>query len=193
MIEVLVTMFILAVGLLGVAYLQFVGSLTNSEALSRSQSVLVAQQLSERLRVNAMFSPIGDGLVVHNDYFDSDLYNFTGMLCNSGKLPYECYCLEVPAGIANCIDNACSAAEIAEFDAYEASCSAVAANPEIEIDLACADNDTTDIHACSVGSKVAITLRWPVENWQNIDRTLNATCNQGKTTPHDCVSVDLTL
>ena len=38
MIEVLVTLFIVSVGLLGVAYLQIVGSFTNSEALSRSQS-----------------------------------------------------------------------------------------------------------------------------------------------------------
>ena len=45
MVEVMVTLFILSIGLLGVAYLQFVGSYTNSEALSRSQSVLVAQQL----------------------------------------------------------------------------------------------------------------------------------------------------
>jgi type IV pilus assembly protein PilV len=193
MIEVLVTLFILSVGLLGVAYLQFVGSFTNSEALSRSQSVLVAQQLSERLRVNAIFSPIGDGLVVHNDYFDSDLYNFTGFSCGAGKFPHECHCLTLPATIPHCNTNECSGAEMAAFDAYQASCAAVAANPDIDISLTCADNDTTDVHTCSVGSKLAITLTWPVENWQNINRTLNPNCNLGKTTPHDCVFVELTL
>jgi type IV pilus assembly protein PilV len=165
MIEVLVTLFILSVGLLGVAYLQFVGSFTNSEALSRSQSVLVAQQLSERLRASAVFSPQGKGLVVHNDYFDEDLYNFSSMTCATG-LPHACYCLERPASIPNCNDNVCIAAQLAVFDAYEVSCSAVAANPDIEISLSCE---------------------------LDIERTLNADCNIGETQPHDCVSVDVTL
>tara|TARA_R110000751_G_scaffold15290_5_gene49595 strand:+ start:180789 stop:181433 length:645 start_codon:yes stop_codon:yes gene_type:complete len=193
MIEVLVTLFILSVGLLGVAYLQFVGSFTNSEALSRSQSVLVAQQLTERLRASAVFSPLGKGLVVHNDYFDEDLYNFSGMTCASG-LPHACYCLERPVSIPNCNDNVCTAAQLAIFDGYEVSCAAVAANPEIEISLTCElDNNAADADACSVGSKHIVILSWPVENWQNIDRTLNADCNVDETLPHDCVSVDVTL
>lgn len=193
MIEVLVTLFILSVGLLGVAYLQFVGSFTNSEALSRSQSVLVAQQLTERLRASAVFSPLGKGLVVHNDYFDEDLYNFSGMNCATSQ-PHACFCLERPASIPNCNDNVCTAAETAIFDGYEVSCSAVAANPEIEIKLTCElDNNAADADACSVGSKHIVILSWPVENWQNIERTLNADCNVDETIPHDCVSVDVTL
>jgi type IV pilus assembly protein PilV len=193
MIEVLVTLFILSIGLLGVAYLQFVGSFTSSEALSRSQSVLVAQQLTERLRASAVFSPLGKGLVVHNHYFDQDLYNFSGMTCASG-LPHACYCLERPVSVPNCNDNVCTAAQLAAFDAYEVSCSAVAANPDIGISLTCAeDNDLADTDTCSVGSKHTVILSWPVENWQNIERTLNADCNVGETLPHDCVSVDVTL
>ncbi len=193
MIEVLVTLFILSVGLLGVAYLQFVGSFTNSEALSRSQSVLVAQQLTERLRASAVFSPLGKGLVVHNDYFDENLYNFSGMTCVAG-LPHTCYCLERPNTIPNCNDNVCTAAQLAVSDAYEVSCSAVAANPEIEISLSCElDNNAADTDFCSVGSRHVVILSWPVENWQNINRTLNADCNVDEALPHDCVSVDVTL
>jgi type IV pilus assembly protein PilV len=193
MIEVLVTLFILSVGLLGVAYLQFVGSFTNSEALSRSQSVLVAQQLTERLRASAVFSPVGKGLVVHNDYFDKDLYNFSGMTCTTG-LPHTCHCLERPTSKPDCNNNVCDASQLAAFDAYEVSCSAVAANPEIEISLSCElDNNVIDTDLCSVGSKHIVTLSWPVQNWQNIERTLNADCNVDETLPHDCVSVDVTL
>jgi type IV pilus assembly protein PilV len=193
MIEVLVTLFILSVGLLGVAYLQFVGSFTNSEALNRSQSVLVAQQLTERLRASAVFSPLGKGLVVHNSYFDEGLYNFSGMTCGSG-LPHVCYCLEHPISVPNCNDNICTAAQLAAFDAYEISCAAVAANPEIEISLSCElDNNAADTDTCSVGSKHIVTLSWPVENWQNIERTLNADCNVSETLPHDCVSMGVTL
>ena len=193
MIEVMVTLFILSIGLLGVAYLQFVGSYTNLEALSRSQSVLVAQQLSERLRVSAVFSSLGNGLVVDNDYFDQTLYNFSGMTCASGSLPHQCYCLTRPNSIPDCHNNSCSAAEVAKFDSYEVSCSAVSANPDIEVNLSCKDNNLVDAQACSVGSKHIITLSWPVEDWRGITRTLNANCNIGKTTPHDCVSVEVTL
>lgn len=193
MVEVMVTLFILSIGLLGVAYLQFVGSYTNSEALSRSQSVLVAQQFSERLRVSAVFSPIGNGLVVDNDYFDPDLYDFSELTCAGGSLPHECYCLARPASIPDCSGNSCTATEIAKLDAYEVSCSAVLANPDIEINLSCEDNDLVDAQACSVGSKHIITLTWPVEDWRGISRTLNALCNIDKTTPHDCVSLEVTL
>ena len=193
MIEILVTLFILSVGLLGVAYLQFVGSFTNSESLSRSQSVLVAQQFSERLRANAVFSVQGDGLVVDNAYFDATRYNFANLSCVTAALPYQCYCLSRPVTIPDCNNGVCTSAEMATADAYEISCAAVGANPDIEISLTCEDNNLADAQACSVGSKHIVTLSWPVENWQNINRTLNARCNLGRTSPYDCVSVDITL
>lgn len=193
MIEILVTLFILSIGLLGVVYLQFVGSFTNSESLNRSQSVLVAQQMSERLRASATFSATGDGLVVDNEYFDTNNYNFQNLSCSGGAQPYVCFCQTRPATIPNCNDNICSGAELAQFDAYELSCAAVITNPDVSIALTCEDNDATDTQSCSVGSKHIVTLSWPVENWQNINRTLNAKCNVAQTSPHDCVSVDITL
>ena len=113
MIEVLVTLFILSVGLLGVASLQFVGSFSNADALNRSQSVMIAQQFSERLRANAAMSQVGDGLVVDNDYFDEDLYNFENLTCVGGGQPYPCFCLAHPVGVPDCKNNNCSAPEIA--------------------------------------------------------------------------------
>ncbi|MDP5031474.1 MAG: pilus assembly protein PilV [Paraglaciecola sp.] len=193
MIEILVTLFILSVGLLGVVYLQFVGSFTNSESLNRSQSVLVAQQMSERLRASATFSIRGDGLVVDNEYFDPDNYNFQTLTCSGSEQAYECFCKSRPSVIPNCNDNICSASDLAKFDAYELSCAAVITNPDVTISLDCEDNDLMDLQSCSVGSKHIVTLKWPVENWQNINRTLNAKCMVGETSPHDCVSVDVTL
>lgn len=193
MIEILVTLFILSVGLLGVVYLQFVGSFTNSESLNRSQSVLVAQQMSERLRASATFSITGDGLVVDNEYFDNNIYNFSNLTCSGGGQPYNCFCKNRPATIPNCNDNICSTAELAQFDGYELSCAAVITNPDVTISLSCEDNDAADTQSCSVGSKHIVTISWPVENWQNIDRTLNAKCNVNMDSPHDCVSLDITL
>ncbi|WJG08483.1 type IV pilus modification protein PilV [Aliiglaciecola sp. LCG003] len=193
MIEVLVTLFILSVGLLGVASLQFVSSFSNSDALNRSQSVMVAQQLSERLRASARMSLVGDGLVVDQNYFDADIYNFNNLSCNSSALPYACFCLVQPADIPDCSGSQCSAAEFAIYDAYEASCSAVGSNPSVEIQVNCEDNDLFDTEQCSSGSRVNIMLRWPVENRQNIERALNDSCNEGKSEPHDCVRLDVVL
>lgn len=195
MIEVLVTLFILSIGLLGVASLQFVSSFSNSDALSRSQSVMVAQQLSERLRASAYMAPNGEGMVVDNAYFMASHYNFSGNTCSNGSsLPYACYCETHLASVPNCRTGTCTAAQIAAFDAYETSCSAVASNPSVSIALTCMqDIDLTDALACSPGSKHLILLRWPVESWQNNRRVLNADCNVGKSTPHDCVRLEITL
>jgi type IV pilus assembly protein PilV len=193
MIEVLVTLFILSVGLLGVASLQFIGSFANADALSRTQSVLVAQQMSERLRASALTSTVGDGMVVHNNYFDSDLYNFETLSCVSGTQPYDCFCQQHPAAVPNCQDNSCSAAQFAAFDAYEMSCAAVNTNPNITLELSCADNNLGDIDVCSVGSRHRIILAWPVESWQGNTRALNPECNANRVGEHDCVIVEVTL
>ena len=193
MIEVLITLFILSIGLLGVAYLQFVASFTNAEALSRSQSLMVAVQLSERLRANAVNSVTGDGYVVHNAYFDPQLYNFSNLSCGTSDSPYNCFCLALPAAIPDCRSNICSAGQFAVFDAYEVSCSAAASGASIDLALSCDDNNLSDPDSCSVGSRHSIILAWPVENWQNIDRTLNTRCNVGRSEPHDCVISDVIL
>ncbi|MDM7859740.1 type IV pilus modification protein PilV [Alteromonas sp. ASW11-36] len=193
MIEVLVTLFILSVGLLGVASLQFIGSFSNADALSRTQAVLVAQQMSERLRASAVSSTQGDGVVVNNDYFDANLYNFTNLSCNSGAQPYDCFCQAHPATIPNCSQNSCTAAEFAAFDAYEMSCAAVNTNPLIELELTCVDNNALDTDACSVGSRHRIILAWPVEQWQGNSRALNTDCLVGRSGDHDCVILEVTL
>ena len=46
LIEILITLFILAVGLLGVAALQFTGSFANKDAISRTQAEMVAAQVA---------------------------------------------------------------------------------------------------------------------------------------------------
>lgn len=193
MIEVLVTLFILSIGILGVASLQFVSSFSNADALNRSQSVMVAQQISERLRASATMSLIGDGLVVNADYFNQNLYNFNNLSCPSSASKHACFCLAQPAGIPDCNGGQCSAQQFASYDAYQASCSAVSSNPGVKLAVTCDDNNNLDTEGCSTGSRVSIILSWPVENWQNIDRVLNAQCNDGETEPHDCVRLDVVL
>ncbi|MDO6694029.1 type IV pilus modification protein PilV [Aliiglaciecola sp. 3_MG-2023] len=192
MIEVLVTLFILSIGILGVASLQFISSFSNSDALNRSQSVMVAQQLSERLRASARMSLIGDGLVVDEKYFDNDIYNFDNLACASTASEYNCFCLSKPADIPDCAGGQCSAAEFAVYDGYEVSCSAVSSNPTVTLSVSCDDNNAVDGELCSTGSRVSIVLSWPIENWKNIDRTLNEEC-LSEDEPRDCVKLDVLL
>ncbi|WP_166425091.1 pilus assembly protein PilV [Paraglaciecola sp. 20A4] len=193
MVEILVTLFILSVGLLGVASLQFVSAFSNADALHRSQAVQVVQQFSERLRAVAAPSLNGTGLVVDNQYFIDDVYNFATLTCDSGALPHACFCLAMPASIPNCQQNQCTATQFALFDGYEVSCAVTSAAPNLSISLTCDDNNLLDGDSCSAGSRQQIMVAWPVVNWQNQQRVLNTECNANKDTPHDCVTLDLTL
>ena len=193
MIEVLVTLFILTVGLLGVASLQFVGTFSNADALNRSQAVMVAQQISERLRANAAVSQVGTGMVVDNHYFDASLYNFDNLTCGSSSSQFACHCLALPSAIADCRSQTCTSAQLAEFDAYEMSCAIASSNPNTRLSVTCADNNLLDADSCSAGSRHSIVLTWPVESWQNHERVLNPKCHASELEPHDCVVLDITL
>jgi type IV pilus assembly protein PilV len=193
MVEILVTLFILALGLLGVASLQFVSAFSNADALNRSQAVMVAQQLSERLRANATMSPLGTGMVVDNTYLDANQYNFNNLSCSGDGLPHACFCQSLPPSITDCATHSCYASQFASYDAHQLSCAAVANNPDTQIRLTCTDTNTTDIHSCSAGSRYQILLRWPVQSWQNHQRILNSECNTEEEDPHDCVVLEVTL
>jgi type IV pilus assembly protein PilV len=194
MIEVLVTLFILSIGLLGVASLQFVGSFSNADALNRTQAVFVAQQFSERLTANAMSSDVTDGFVVDNNYFDDQIYNFDNLTCSlTDASPHECHCKEHPAAIANCQTGHCNAAELAEFDGYQMSCAAARNNPNAQISLTCTDKDLGDTDLCTAGSIHEVIVSWPVRNWQGNERVLNSACNSTPTDSNDCVVVEVAL
>lgn len=83
MIEILVTLVILSIGLLGVATLQLVASFNNADVLSRSQAVLVAEQVSERMRVSAFSASDADGKIIDDGYVNSNFYNFANLSCAS--------------------------------------------------------------------------------------------------------------
>jgi len=194
MVEVLVTLFILSIGLLGVASLQFVGSFSNADALNRTQAVFVAQQFSERLTANAMPSDVADGFVVDNAYFDEDIYNFNNLTCSTTDAsPYDCYCKAHPSAVANCQAGDCDAAQLAEFDGYQMSCAAVRSNPNAQISLTCADKNLGDTDLCTAGSIHEVIVSWPVRSWQSSERVLNTACNKTAADSNDCVVIEVAL
>lgn len=194
MIEVLVTLVILAVGLLGVASLQFVGSFNNKEALARTQAVMLAQQMSERLRASIVPSLVTDGFVVNNNYFDPDIYNFGNLSCSSGTSDYACFCNVIPAAIVDCQSNECSADDIAIFDAYQMTCSAVSQNPNVEIEVSCVnDSNPGDTDLCTAGSIHSILVKWPMKSWGDQYKKANERCNTSSSAEYDCVALEVAL
>ncbi|WP_395340935.1 type IV pilus modification protein PilV [Ningiella sp. W23] len=192
MIEVLITLFILSIGLLGVASMQFVGSFSNKDALARTQAVMVAQQFSERLRASVVPSDTSDGFIVDNEYYDPSNYNFAGMSCPSGDI-FACHCESIPASVPDCETNQCDADEVAQFDAYQMSCATVQSNPFSRIELQCNDQILGDADLCSAGSIQSIVVTWPSSAWQDNDRVKNAECNPGDSDDNDCVIVQVAL
>jgi type IV pilus assembly protein PilV len=193
LIEILVTLFILAVGLLGVAALQFTGSFANRDAISRTQSEFVAAEVAERLRIAARSATAGDGMVVNNRYFNAENYNFSGLTCNSSTNVYDCFCLTRPAVIPNCETALCDEENMAKYDGWALSCAAVQTNPHTELSVTCKDNDITDIYDCSAGSRVDVLLRWPVSSSGNKIYALNTRCNPSEGDSYACVFKDITL
>ncbi len=193
MLEVLITLFILSVGLLGVASMQFIGSFSNKEALVRTQAVLVAQQMTERLRASVVPSVVTDGFVADNAYFNPINYNFNNLSCGSDQSDFDCFCNEIPAAIPNCLDGECSAAQFAIFDAYKMSCAAEVASPEAELSVACTDKEPADADTCTAGSIHKIMVKWPAPSWQGLDRTANGNCNAAGSQEFDCVVIEVTL
>jgi type IV pilus assembly protein PilV len=191
MIEVLITLFILSIGLLGVASMQFVGSFSNKDGLARTQAVMVAQQMSERLRASVVPSQFSDGFVVNNEYFDAANYNFAGATCTGN--PYQCNCLTIPATVPNCQTNDCTANQVAQFDAYQMSCAAVESNPNATLAVECDDKILGDADTCSAGSIHTIRVNWPSAGWQDGNRVANQNCNATAQSSEDCVILRVAL
>jgi type IV pilus assembly protein PilV len=193
LIEILITLFILAVGLLGVAALQFTGSFANKDAISRTQAELVASQVAERLRAAARPATVGNGMVANNAYFNDDSYNFSTLSCKDSGQPYESCCLTRPANIPNCESNTCSELQMAQYDGWSLSCSAVQTNPQTKVAVSCDDNNGADIYSCSTGSRIEVMLTWPVASSSTRQYTKNTRCNPDTDDSNACVVKDITL
>ena len=167
LIEILVTLVILSFGLLGVATLQLIASFNNVEALSRSQAVLVAEQVAERLRVSSVITQHVGGKVIDDAYVDAHIYNFGNLSCGSDATEYECFCQSFPATLSNCHINPCNPSQLAAFDAYQLSCASIHHHPNMNLEVTCNDSNNSDSTACSARSRYTIMLSWPVPHWQH--------------------------
>lgn len=193
LVEILVSLFVLSVGLLGVASLQFTGTFNNVQASSRSQAELVARYVSEQLVSLAEPATADDGWEVDDAFFNAEYFNFTLLNCTGSSNLYQCHCLSLPASIPNCRDNECSSTEIAEFSGWEASCQAVRSNPGMRISVACDDRVTGDAKSCSSGSLISIAVSWPQKNNQQATINTDNRCAYDSDDNRACVVKEMTL
>lgn len=165
LIEVLVTMLVVSIGLMGLASLQATSIKESLGTSQRSMGIWMADELAARMRANS--EGLGSG------YTTAGANNG---LCNNGPGKM---CSDNHQGDAS--DN-CTANEMATYDVWEVVCGPaidgdIMSGPNDSINITnyniqCADSDTTDGTPCSPGSNFTITLEWSSKAIQD------ATANQ---------------
>jgi type IV pilus assembly protein PilV len=156
LIEVLVTIVVVSIGLLGLAGLQINGLRANVSSEARSKATLLANDIIERMRAN----PQG---IDDNRYaaIDTTLIN-----CNNNPNPF---CSSSSAGAPA----ACDTDQMAAFDAWVWACGMPPAGGALRggitnrltngtASVTCNDNNTAagDPDPCSPGSTHTVSVSW---------------------------------
>lgn len=157
MIEVLITIIVVSIGLLGLAGLQISGLRANMSSEDRSKATLLANDIAERMRAN----PLG---VDTNQYAN---INSADADCTEAPSPF---CSNNAGGVSLVSEtNGCSPANMAAFDAWVWACGMPVAegvqrggviNQLVNGTATVTCNDAT----CVPGSAYTVTVNWDVLN-----------------------------
>jgi type IV pilus assembly protein PilV len=209
LIEILISLFVISIGMLGLVGLQFTVSTSNQDAYVKSQATIIAESLADRIRINRQYQnrdddsiPVRDG--TDNAYTTLSNYNFRNLSTCTGT-EFECFCETVPSAVVTCRDESgtdatlCTADQMALFDAYETSCMAAAVMDDMEVGVV-AMSAAPDASGDVVPPSLILTVyvAWPATIWKNLDRAQNQSCVdimefQGIDGDYECVQMDLIL
>lgn len=136
MIEVLISLLIFMLGIVGVSSMQGQSIQATNDSLQRSQAVWMAHEMMERMKVN----PAG---------LESGRYQSTSAAASANV---NSYC----AGGApkRCIGSSCSVDEMAEYDVHDLMCQ------NGEIILKALTVTCTGVANCGAGADVEVNVRW---------------------------------
>lgn len=85
--EVLIALLVLAIGLLGLAALQTIGIKLNQESYLRSQAVLIAYDIIDRIRANPVAKTAGSyNSIATTDTFTAPACTGAGANCTTGDI-----------------------------------------------------------------------------------------------------------
>lgn len=152
LIEIMITVFVLSVGILGIAAVQALGVRYNYDSYVRSQAVSFANELAERMRANIAGVNVGN--------YAAAAFNPAGcpnpQSANTPVAPAPAQICESPT--------ICTPAQLANYDVYRTACGYGAANaeaggvqdllPQSSISVIC------NAAPCVAGSTHTITVAW---------------------------------
>lgn len=157
MVEVLVTMLIVSVGLLGLAALQVTSLRAGNSTTFRTQATLLANELAERMHANPT-------AVANNAFMAVDFA--VDVNCAAPPAPY---CEDSYNGVV-VPGSPCSSAQLAAFDLNVWYCGYMSGGarafgvvnqlPSPTATIACLDNDPADGNPCTAGSPHLIAVSW---------------------------------
>lgn len=162
LIEVLVTVVISAVGLLGIAVLQLTALKGVVDSSQRMTAAAIVSDIADRLRANPAGRQANEYAAAFAVYSE----------CDADTPPPDNICSDYfSQGAKSKVESlACNGAELALFDAWELSCGHVNQDSNLSspvdflvtptITVSCSDSDVGDAHTCSDHSNHEITISW---------------------------------
>ncbi len=133
----MVSLVIVAIGLLGLAAMHLQSMQGNNGALLRTQASFIANDIATRMRINKIA-------------MDNNLYaaaNYNGA-CAAQARP-------------DCTTASCSSNQIAQLDIADFICAIENDLPNANnTNITCADIDLTDANPCSTGSPHTVSISW---------------------------------
>lgn len=150
MIEVLITVLVVAIGMLGMAALQMKTLTSTQESYARSQAVAWLSDATSRIMANREFFADDPG----SFYTEPKAPGEFSQWCEVTGVPYEAK--------NNCDTGSCSGKELAQAD-IDAICMSLNSSgiQGAQVGAACNDRDIGDTDACSSGSKLTLYAAWP--------------------------------
>ena len=150
LIEVLITILVIAIGMLGMAALQMKTLTSTQESYARSQAVAWLSDASSRIMANREFFADDPGSYYTGEKASGDINQW----CEVGATPYE--------EKNTCNSGSCSGEQLAQAD-IDAICMSMSSSgiQGAQAGITCNDRDPGDGDACSAGSKLTLYAAWP--------------------------------
>lgn len=152
LIEILVTVVILSIGLLGIAATQTLGMGYNHDSYLRSQATMMINELTERMSTNLTAVDNND-FAINANYAMGGCGTAPATVCEAGVL--------------------CTPTQLATYDMYRLACGydangndgVVNIFPNGTLNITCIDSDAgVDADPCTNGSNHQITITWQRAN-----------------------------
>jgi len=191
----MVTMVVMTIGLLGLAGLQATALRSNSSATFRTQAILYANDMAERIKANPT-------AVANNDF---DVSSAT-IDCSALPVPYcEGYYNEDSSEAVTAAN--CSASQLASFDINTWYCGIARSTgtptnrgaglstqlPQTSATISCTDSDVTDADLCSPNSTHTITVTWRTLKGRGTNFVDTGECLNDDDAATDCQSITLVI